>query len=143
MPSGRAVASNIRETSVALVMEFYAAFNRGNIDAAVDFLHLQFEWRPAFGRALLGHNVYFGRDGFRSYYRDVGDTFVEYRVELRDVEPIEDELLLLHVSASGTGRRSGAKIASRYVILYELRDGLIVRGQTFSDRDQAVASCDR
>jgi ketosteroid isomerase-like protein len=143
MPSNKAVASNVREASVALVTAFYAAFNRGNMDAAVDFLHPQFEWRPAFGRALLGHNFYFGRDGFRSYYRDIHDTFVEYRVELRDVEPIEDELLLFHVSASGTGRRSGAKIASRFVIRYELRDGLIVRGQTFGDRDQAIALSDR
>jgi ketosteroid isomerase-like protein len=142
MPSGRAVASNVRAASVALVAEFYAAFNRGDMDGAVDLLHPQFEWRPAFGRVLLGHNLYFGRDGFRTYYRDIHDTFVDYRVELRDVEPIEDELLLLHVSASGTGRRSGAEIASR-VIRYELRDGLLLRGQTFGDRDQAIALSDR
>jgi ketosteroid isomerase-like protein len=139
MPQGRGVATDVRAASVAVLVAFYDAFNRGNMDAAVEFLHPQFEWRPAFGRALMGHNIYLGRDGFRTYYRDVQDSFVEYRVELRNVETIEDELLLLHVKSSGVGRMSGATIARRFVMRYELREGLIVRGQTFDSRDEALA----
>src|SRR5687768_11552908 len=103
MPSGRGVATDVRSTSVAVLTAFYDAFNRGNIAAAVELLDPQFEWRPAFGRALMGHNVYLGRDGFRTYYRDIQESLSEYRVELRGVEPIEDELLLVRGSASGAG----------------------------------------
>ena len=142
MRSGRGVVSDVRAASVAVMAAFYEAFNGGDIDAAVEFLHPQFEWRPAFGRALMGHNVYLGRDGFRTYYRDIQDAFTGYRVELQAIEAIEDEVLLVHGSASGTGRMSGAAIARQFVMRYQLRDGLIVRGQTFRDRDEAVASSD-
>jgi ketosteroid isomerase-like protein len=137
--AGREVAGDARASSVAVLTAFYEAFNRGNMDAAVEFLHPRFEWRPAFGRALMGHNVYRGRDGFKAYYRDIQDAFAEYRTDVEDLEAIDDELLLVHVRSSGVGRMSGATIARQFVIRYELGDGLIVRGQTFDDREQALA----
>lgn len=54
------------------------------------------------GGESTGHNLYVGRDGFRTYYRDIRDSFAEY----------------------------------------ELHEGLIVRGQTFDDRKDALATRD-
>ena len=140
MPAGRGLAVDAGATSVEVVAGFYEAFNRGDIDATLEFLHPRFEWRPAFGRALMGHNVYLGRDGFRSYYRDIGEAFSEYHVEPRYIERIDADIVIVHGSTSGTGRTSCAKLARTFVMRYELRDGLLVRGETFDNRDEALRS---
>jgi ketosteroid isomerase-like protein len=140
MSSARGVASDVGRAGAEVVAGFYDAFNRGDIDAAVEFLDPGFEWRPAFGRALMGDNVYHGHEGFSAYYRDLNEAFAEYRVEVERLEQIEVEVLLAHVSAGGTGRTSGASIARRFVIRYEVQGGLIVYGQTFGDRAQAAAA---
>ena len=140
MASGRGTATGLRAANVTALTQFYEAFNEGAIETAIGFLDAEFEWRPAFGRALMGDNVYIGHDGFRTYWRDVQDTFDGYRSELHGVEAVADDVLLAHVGASATGQLSGVSIARRFVIRYELRDGLIVRGRTFADRAEALQS---
>ena len=125
--------------SAEVVTAFYEAFNRGDVDAAVEFLDARFEWRPAFGRALMGDNVYHGRSGFDAYYRDISEAFADYRVDVDRIEQLEDDVVLVHGSASATGRTSEVSIARRFVIRYEVVDGLIVYGQTFTGRAQAAA----
>ena len=138
MASGRGTATGLRAAHVTALTHFYEAFNEGAIETAIGFLHPEFEWKPAFGRALMGDNVYLGHDGFRAYWHDIQDSFEAYRSELRGIEAVDDHVLLAHVDASGTGQLSGVAIAGRFVIRYELPDGLIVRGRTFGGRAEAL-----
>jgi ketosteroid isomerase-like protein len=128
---GRATANN------AVLLAFYDAFNKGEIDRAVEFLAEDFDWRPAFGRSLLGDNHYSGRDGFRAYYRDIAEVFDRYAVEPMRMEA-EGDVVVLTNRSSAHARGSGLDIDQQFTIVYRFRDGLITHGRTFRDRDEAL-----
>ena len=138
IPKPEQVGEDKRPTDVDLVNAFYEVFNSWKIDEAVEFLRDDFEWRPAFGRGLMGGNAYVGRDGFRRYCEDIREGFTQYRVDLRALESVGREQVLAHVRAAAIGRASGVGVDRDFWILYTLRDGQIARGETFDERAQAL-----
>jgi len=49
-----------------------------------------------------------------------------------------DDKVLAFVRITGVGRASGAEFDIRIAHLWTLRDGLIVRGEGYGDRDRAL-----
>jgi ketosteroid isomerase-like protein len=129
-----------RRSRVGVVATFYRAFNEEDFEAAAGYLSEDLEWRPAFGRSLMGANAYAGRHGFLRYCEDLRESFTTYRSELEDLEQVGHSQVLAHVRASGTGRTSGIEVDREFWILYELRDGLIAKGETFEGRIEALRS---
>jgi ketosteroid isomerase-like protein len=126
--------------SASVIEAFYSAFNEGRIDDAVEHLHEQFEWRPAFGRGLIGGNSYVGREGFRRYWQDLRESFSRYRVEPRETDELGKGRVLLMVRVVATGRGSGVEVDRTFAILYQLdEDGLIRSGETYDDRLAALS----
>jgi ketosteroid isomerase-like protein len=132
--SPTADAAELAASARSAIEAFYAAFNAGDMDTACEFLAEDIVWRPAFGRGLMGGNVYRGRDGFRRYYADLQEAFAGYSVEFEEVETVGPDDLLVTVRAVATGRESGIPIDRRFWIVYEFEAGRILRGQTYHDR---------
>jgi ketosteroid isomerase-like protein len=125
-------------SNVAVLGAFYEAFNRWDLDAVVEFLRQDFEWRPAFGRGLMGTNAYVGRDGFRRYCADVLEDFSEYRVDVLTIEAVGRDNVLAAVRAAAVGRTSGVEVDRPFFMLYTFDAGLLVRGETFQERAEAL-----
>jgi ketosteroid isomerase-like protein len=118
---------------IAVITSFYEAFNAAEIDSAVEFLSESFDWRPAFGRGLMGGNSYVGHEGFRRYFEDLRDAFATYTVELQGIERIKEGVWVATVRSIAHGYASGIDIDRGFAIVYEVRDGELVRGETFAD----------
>lgn len=129
-----------RRSALSTIAAFYDAFNDDRLDEAVGFLDDGFIWRPAFGRGLLGSNEYAGPDGFRRYRDDLGEVFEDYRTEPVAVEEIAPDVVVVTAHTTARARASGMDVDARFWIVYAIRDGRIVAGQTFRDRDEAAAS---
>jgi SnoaL-like domain len=61
------------------------AFNRRDVDAVLEELDPEVEWRPLF-QVLLGGEatIYWGREGYRDFIRDVFEVFDEIRGMTKD-----------------------------------------------------------
>jgi CheY-like chemotaxis protein/ketosteroid isomerase-like protein len=117
----------------------YRAFNAGDIEGALEYWHTDCEWRPAFGPRLLGANAYFGHEGFRKYWREVGETLDGYRVVPSGYHEFGDEVICRNKTA-GRGRSSQVEVSQRFAIHYTMRDGRIARGQTYADLGEAMSA---
>jgi ketosteroid isomerase-like protein len=124
-------------SGVEVLEAFYDAFNRGNIDAALLWVDVEFEWFPAFGPGLLGSNVYVGHDGFRRYVADLADVFTDYRVDVLSFEEIGNRVVVTNKTIAH-GRTSGIAVDQGFTIVYTVRDGRIVHGKTYRDRAEAL-----
>jgi ketosteroid isomerase-like protein len=120
---------------VDYVRRAYEAFNRGDLDTAIDFMHPEIEWHtyivPGPGGAL-----YRGHDAVRELWADAKRIFGDFRNVPEEVFDA-GEHVIAHVSVEGVGARSGAPVQARIAHLYSFRDGKIVSVRSFDDRDEA------
>jgi ketosteroid isomerase-like protein len=82
--------------------------------------------------------VYHGREGVAEAMRVWTGTWEGWRVRTEELVDAGDKVLLV-VRESGRGKGSGLEIDQQVFIVFELREGLIVRWRAFLDRGQACA----
>ncbi len=82
--------------------------------------------------------VMHGRDAYIRYLGDWAETFEGFRADLEDAEAIDEERVLVVGRISGRARGSGVETDQRVVVLYTVRDGLIVRGREYATKDEAL-----
>ncbi len=112
-------------------------WNRGDVEALIMRMSEDFEWHPALVTSVEGR-IYSGHDGFREFIDEWSATWESWELEAEDMREIGDQVLVLtHVRAKGRG--SGVAIDEAFAHLFEFRDGLICRAQTFFDRGEAIA----
>ena len=118
-----------------LVRETWDAFNRSDWDTALERLHPEIEIVP-FGAALEGRS-YSGREGVRHWLTEVlALTWERFETIAEDYRKVGGRLVVYgHWSARV--RASGTEIEMPATWVIELRDGLISRWETFTDRTEA------
>jgi uncharacterized protein len=123
---------------IDLVRRGYDAFNRGDVESALEGLHPEIEWNtyivPGPGGAL-----YKGHDGVRELWADAQRIFGEFRNVPEEVFEAGD-YVIAYVSVEGVGARSGAAVQARIAHLFAFRDDLIATVQSFDDRDACRAA---
>jgi ketosteroid isomerase-like protein len=122
------------DPDVALVLDAYAAFARGDIDAAVARLHPDVEWIepdefPGGGRRQ-------GPAAVAEYLRASRSSWAELTSEPVARRRGEDIVVVHRVR----GRRADGRPAEATVAdVYTVRDGQVVRMHGYADPDQAPA----
>ena len=120
---------------VALVERGYDAFNRGDTEAALEFMHRDIEWHtyivPGPGGA-----VYKGHDGVRELWAEARRIFGDFRNVPEEIYEA-GEYVIAYVCVEGVGARSGAAVRAQIAHLYSFRDDLVFCVQSFDDRDEA------
>jgi hypothetical protein len=95
------------------------------------------QWSPIIvGGLEVG--TYHGYDGLRRYYADRGDAFGKGTVEVLGCEPVGDDVLVVNVRDSGIGRASGVSLDQELWSAIELRDGRVLRWDSFRSRGEAM-----
>ena len=125
------------QANVEVLHQQFRALEVGGVEAAAAFWHPDIEWRAVVG-AADDVGVMKGRDALRSYYSDWAETFDELRAVVDEVIFAEQDRLVASVRNSGRGRVSGVLTDGRYYIACTIRDGQIVRGQEYENREQAL-----
>lgn len=114
------------------------AFNRRDVEAVLEELHAEIEWRDGFQMLLGGEATTFhGHAGVRKLMREQADLFAEFAVEYSEARDVGDKLVAIGVLRV-RGRQSGLPIESPVATVVEFRDGKGLRVRTFLDPDEAL-----
>ena len=125
------------ETPEALVGRLFHAFNQRDSEAIVALCDERMEFFAVTGEEAGRGAPYTGRDGLREYLTDVERLWEELLITPGVVERRGDRLLVIgrvYVRNRELGIRD-----MPVAWIWQLRDGLFVRGEVFADPEAAVA----
>jgi len=124
------------EENVEVVRRLYAAMNARD-EAAYEVLgHPDGEFIPD---PRMGMAVLRGRDDIVRFFLDMGSVFERLETEVERTWDLGDEVLCF-IRIVGRSGAAGAEVDIRIAHLWTVRDGLVVRGRAFGNRDEALAA---
>jgi len=125
------------QENVEAVHTAFDAWNRGDVQAALDHLHPDVEWEenpdvyPGLDRIYRGH------DGFLKRQRDAFDMWEWFKAEPQEtIDEGEHVVVLLHLSAKG--RHSGIEVEMSVHDCFTFRDGKVARHRLYAHRAEAL-----
>jgi ketosteroid isomerase-like protein len=125
------------EENVERVRRGYEAFARADLDAVLELLAPDVDWRPAIA-PILGVETVRGREAVRRFFtHDLFEGFDQFRAKPLSFEGLGDFVLVM-VRYIGRGESSGIEMDQKFATLYELRDGKTVTMRDYSTREEAL-----
>ena len=121
---------------IEMVRRSYEAFNRGDLDGALEGIHPDIVWHTYIVPGP-GGGTYRGHDGVRELWSDAKRIFGEFRNVPEQVFETPDNIVVF-VSVEGVGARSGAAVQARIAHIFTFRDEKVVGVRSFADRDEAL-----
>jgi ketosteroid isomerase-like protein len=127
--------SDPRETGIR---EAFEAFNRGDVETVLEILHPDVE---VYNSPEVGEEgSYRGHDGYLAWLRVWLEAWDEFRIDIDEVEVLDERTLLVHCSQHGRGKGSGVEVTRRVVFLNRVEDGLTTQVHIYGDRESAIAA---
>jgi ketosteroid isomerase-like protein len=123
------------QAEISALREAYAAFNRGDIEAALQPFEAQIEWTepPEFARGGTWH----GREGVRRYLAQSRASFAEGSSEPERFITAGDRIVVFvhaHIRPVGSNEWQDVRLAD----VYTMRNGKAIQMRAFADRQQAL-----
>ena len=123
------------EQMIVALRAAYAAFNRGDIDAAVKPLDAQIEWsEPA---EFPGGGTYQGREGAKQYLAQSRAAWAEVISEPEKFIPAGSRIVVF-VHARVRPKNSNEWQEVRLADVYTFRNGKALQMRAFADRQEAL-----
>jgi ketosteroid isomerase-like protein len=123
--------------NVEVVHTAFDAWNRGDVQAALDYIHPDVEWEenpdvyPGLDRIYRGH------DGFLKRQRDAFDMWEWFKAEPQEIiDEGEHVVVLLRLRAKG--RHSGLEVEMSVYDCFTFREGKVARHRLYSNRADAL-----
>jgi ketosteroid isomerase-like protein len=107
------------------------------VDALIEYFDPEIDWRAIEGAPDDVGEMH-GKDAVRRYLQDWLDTFEGITSVPTELIDAGDDLVVAALHVTGRARLSGIKTELRYAVAYTVRDGRIVRGREYADRDEAL-----
>lgn len=124
-----------------VVVEYGQAFARG-VDALAEFWHPDIDWRAAEGEIDDAGELH-GPQAVRRHAQDWFDMFDDLAVVAEEVIDAGDDRVVAVVRMTGRAKASGIETEIPFSVVYDLRDGKIVRGREYMDKEQALEAVGR
>jgi ketosteroid isomerase-like protein len=129
------------QENVEIVRQVAAAFNRGDLDAWLEYLADDIDYRAVEG-ALDDHGPIHGKDALRAHVDDSIGTLDDFMADFK-IEPVElikagEDKVIAVTRISGRAKVSGVETHLTYAALYTIRDGKIARGREYWTKEQAI-----
>jgi ketosteroid isomerase-like protein len=125
------------EENIQTVRDAAAAFNRGDVDAWLEYLADDIDYRAVEG-ALDDRGPMHGKDAVRAYMQDWLDMFDDLRSEPVELIDAGEDRVIAVVRISGRAKLSGVETDLTYASLYTIRDGKVARGREYWTKEQAL-----
>ena len=84
-----------------------------------------------------------GRDAIRGYFEDWFASFDDLTVELRDALDLGNGVVFAPQVVTGRYAGSTTAVQLRNAVVYEFKQGFVVRSSTYVDIDEARAAAER
>jgi ketosteroid isomerase-like protein len=123
------------QENVEAVRRMTEALDRANWDGVFAEISPDFEWETDPRHPKAG--IYRGREEFRRFMEDLEDPFEQTVTELEKVFATADQVIAF-VKIRRRLRGSSSEVEIRIGELYTLREGKLVRGQAFAEREKAL-----
>jgi ketosteroid isomerase-like protein len=114
-----------------IVVSLFDAFNRRDLDGALEMLHPDVVFEPVTRALLNGGEPYRCHDGMRRYFQDVSRHWHELRVDPVQVRSAGAAVVALG-QTSGRGE-AGPLTGAPTTWVFKFQEGLVIRIQVFSD----------
>jgi ketosteroid isomerase-like protein len=124
------------EANVEIIRRFFDAYNRGDLQATLDLVAPEFEFRPS-GLFVDTEGVYRGREGWSEFWHTFHAAWENITVTVERTEDLGEQVLVLG-TFHGEGRGSGVEVTREAAWLTTLRDGLFAHTQTFASQADAL-----
>ncbi len=125
------------QENIKTVRDAAAAFNRGDLDAWLEYVADDIDHQAAEG-ALDDQGPIHGKDALRAYVDDWLDTFDDFRSEAVELIDAGEDRVIAVTRISGRAKLSGVEADLTFAALYTVRDGKIVRGREYWTKEQAL-----
>jgi hypothetical protein len=113
------------------------------LEAAVELIpeifDPQVEFSPWLAREVE-HRTYHGHDGLRTFFTELEDMLGKVRYTPPEFHPLSDDLIVVFTRLEGVGRGSDVPVGQDLGLLYEFRDGLVIRLTAFGSHDEALSA---
>jgi ketosteroid isomerase-like protein len=133
----RDTARAVSQENVEIARTVAAAFNRGDLDAWIDYCTDDIDFRAAEG-APDDHGPIKGKEALRAFLQDWLETFDDFRVEPVELIDAGEDKVIAVMRISGQAKLSGVETDLTYAELSTLRDGKIARSRQYLTRDEAL-----
>ena len=120
-----------------IVRRSWQAFGDSGLDAWMEYVDSEVNWRAIEGAPDDVGEMH-GKDALRRYVQDWLDTFEGITSIPTEVIDAGDDLVVAVLHVTGRARLSGIETELRYAVVYTVRDGRIMRGREYADRDAAL-----
>jgi ketosteroid isomerase-like protein len=122
------------QENVEVVRQLYSAMNARDLEAVAELADPNVEWIPD---SRVGQGPVRGRGDIIRFFMEQAEVFDEFHVEPERFWDTDDKVLVF-IRTTGHGAASGAGFEIRIGHLWTLRDGLVVRGEGYANRDEAL-----
>jgi len=118
------------------------AYNRRDVEALLEELHPEIEWRPLLPVLLGGEAaIVRGYEDVRQGMRDLEEAFAELRAEPSEYRVLGERVVALG-QLHGRGRGSGVETDSPIAWVVDFKDGKAVRIWEYADPGEALEAAD-
>ena len=122
--------------NVDLVRRSIDAFNAGDWDASLEYMHEEIEWRAPY--VVPDQDSYFGHDGVRAFWTAWTDNFEGFRVEIEELIDAGDDVVVV-ARIRGQGIASGVEVRSNsFAQVARVRDGKIRWWEIYDNAHDAL-----
>jgi ketosteroid isomerase-like protein len=127
------------ESPAAIVRAFFDRANASGTDGALELLapDAVLVVPP---EASAEPDTYRGHDGARRYFSGFEGVLEEVRFEVLEVEPLNDDTVLVKTRLHGRGTTTGIAVDQDTFAVVTVRDGLVTWIKPFNERESALAA---
>jgi ketosteroid isomerase-like protein len=122
--------------NLELVRRLYAAMRERDVDGVLPLLDPEAEW---ISDPRVGDGPVRGREDVLRFFVDRAEMFGELELEVERLSERGDKVVAF-LRIAGRGQASGAGFEIRIGHVWTIREGIVVRGEGFGDRDAALAA---
>jgi ketosteroid isomerase-like protein len=122
--------------NVEIVGRIVDAINQRDAEAWASVVAPEFEFRSAF--VGIEGRPYPGPESGRRYFSDLSEAWDAFQLEIENSVDLGDGRVFSSLLARVRGKASGAESKTRIWSINGVRDGKIVSGQTYLDREEAL-----
>jgi ketosteroid isomerase-like protein len=123
--------------NVEAAERIYEARRRGDVDALLEELHPDVEWRPHL--SSLGGRPVRGHAGVREYLASLAEEWEDFRQDLEQVFDAGDQVVAF-LNTYGRGRGSGIELQPQVAHVLRFSDGKCIKIVTYLDRAEALSA---